>query len=40
MEAADHVRPANVAELEGHQDLVIDLRNEMRAAVRPRAQLS
>src|SRR2546426_12419049 len=39
MQAADHVGPADVAELEGHQDLVIHFRDEVRAAVRPGAQL-
>src|SRR2546425_10280148 len=35
VEAADHVGPADVAELEGHQDLVIHFRDEVRAAGRP-----
>ena len=39
MEAADDVGPPDVAELEGHQHLVVYLGDEMRAAVRPGAQL-
>src|SRR6267378_4417977 len=40
VEVADHVRPANVAMLEGDEDLVIDLGNPQRTAVGPGAQLS
>src|SRR5437763_12952703 len=39
VEAADDVGSADVAELEGHQDLVVDFRDPDGAAVGARAQL-
>src|SRR5438128_7233005 len=39
VEAAHHIGPPNIAELEGDQDFIVDLRNEDRAAVRPGAEL-
>ena len=39
VQTAHHERPADVAEFEGDQYLVVDLRHEQGAAVRPRAQL-
>src|SRR3989454_9996365 len=38
VEAAHDIRPPNVPELEGHQDLVVDFRDPDGAAVGARAQ--